>query len=306
MAIVSTSTSAFFERSRANLKDLRAQTETLQGQLSSGSKLSRSSDDPVAASRLRSLSRLESLSNIDKSNSQRANADLSLADAALSDMSDALIRAQELATQAASDSISSDQRTSIGRELDSIYSTLMTLANARDSNGHALFGGESSGDAYALDASGNPVYVGTPSSGTLPLGEGQTVARSLTGPEFLNFSVGGTPTDLLSVVKNLGAALQGAAADPAGAANDGLDALKAGLDSLTTGQTVVGTRLAWIELTTDRRTNLSQLRSTEETDIGATDIASTAASLQEALLVLEASQASFTKLANLSLFNNLS
>ncbi|SLJ95394.1 flagellar biosynthesis protein FlgL [Novosphingobium mathurense] len=305
MAIVSTSTSAFFERSRSNLQDLRAQTETLQAQLSSGKKLARSSDDPVAASRLRSLSRLESLSNIDKSNSQRVNADLTLADAAIKDMSTALVRAQELATQAASGTSNDAQRAAIGRELDSIYSTLMNLANARDSNGHALFGGESAGDAYSVDGAGNPVYVGTASSGSLSLGEGQTVSRSLTGPEFLSFTVNGTPTDLLSVVKDLGAALQGAAADPAGAARDGLDALKAGLDAMTTGQTVVGTRMAWIELTSDRRTNLSQLRSTEETEIGSTDIASTAASLQEALLVLEASQASFTKLANLSLFNKL-
>ncbi|CDO35578.1 flagellar biosynthesis protein FlgL [Novosphingobium sp. KN65.2] len=305
MAIVSTSTSAFFERSRSNLQDLRAQTEKLQAQLSSGKKLARSSDDPVAASRLRSLSRLESLSNIDKSNSQRVNADLTLADAAIKDMSTALVRAQELATQAASGTSNDAQRAAIGRELDSIYSTLMNLANARDSNGHALFGGESAGDAYSVDGAGNPVYVGTASSGSLSLGEGQTVSRSLTGPEFLSFTVNGTPTDLLSVVKDLGAALQGAAADPAGAARDGLDALKAGLDAMTTGQTVVGTRMAWIELTSDRRTNLSQLRSTEETEIGSTDIASTAASLQEALLVLEASQASFTKLANLSLFNKL-
>lgn len=305
MAIVSTSTNAFFERSRSNLQDLRAQTEKLQAQLSSGKKLARSSDDPVAASRLRSLSRLESLSNIDKSNSQRVNADLTLADAAIKDMSTALVRAQELATQAASGTSNDAQRAAIGRELDSIYSTLMNLANARDSNGHALFGGESAGDAYSVDGAGNPVYVGTASSGSLSLGEGQTVSRSLTGPEFLSFTVNGTPTDLLSVVKDLGAALQGAAADPAGAARDGLDALKAGLDAMTTGQTVVGTRMAWIELTSDRRTNLSQLRSTEETEIGSTDIASTAASLQEALLVLEASQASFTKLANLSLFNKL-
>lgn len=305
MTIVSTSTSAFFERARANMKDLRSQAEAVQGQLSSGQKLSRSSDDPVAASRLRLLSRQEKLANVDTSNANRANADLTLADAALSDMASAILRAQELAGRAANDTLNADQRAVIGKELDAIHGTLVSLANARDSNGHALFGGESAGEAYSLDAAGNATYVGTPSSSELPLGEGQTITRSVTGPEFLNFTVNGTPTDLLAVVKNLAAALQGASADPAGAARDTMGSLQTGLDTLTTGQTIVGTRLAWIELTSERRTDLSELRAAEQADLGSTDIASSVATLQETLLVLEASQASFTKLASLSLFNQI-
>ncbi|WP_374414649.1 flagellar biosynthesis protein FlgL [Novosphingobium colocasiae] len=306
MAILSTSTSAFFERSRTDIKALRSQAERLQGQLSGGSKLDRSSDDPVAASRLRSLSRLEQLSGIDKANASRANADLTLADGAMSDMTDALIRAKELATQAAGGTLTAAQRSSIGDELLQIQGNLVALANARDSSGHALFGGENTGDAYTLDAGGNARYVGTAATGSLPLGEGQSVIRSMTGPEFLSFPNGaGGQTDLMATVKALGDALKGGTADPAGAAQDALASLQTGLDTLTTGQTVIGTRLAWIEVTGDRRVDLSTLRSTEETDLGATDIASTIARLQETLTVLEASQASFAKLANLNLFSTL-
>lgn len=307
MTIVSTSTSAFFERSRRDIKDLRTQAENYQAQMSSGQKLDRSSDNPVAASRLRTLARLETLSGIDQTNSDRANADLSLADSAMSDMSDALIRAQELATQAANSTLTDDQRASIGAELDQIFNNLVALANARDSNGHALFGGASSGDAYSLDASGNAVYVGTSSTGTLPLGEEQNVTRSMTGPEFLSFTgASGSSTDLLAVVKTLADAVKGGSTDPTGAASAALTDLKTGLDSLTTGQTVIGTRLAWIEVTDDRRTNLSALRATEESDLGSVDLATTIAQLQETLTVLEASQSTFGKLASLSLFNAIS
>jgi flagellar hook-associated protein 3 FlgL len=131
------------------------------------------------------------------------------------------------------------------------------------------------------------------------------VSRGLTGPEFLNFSVNGNPTDLMAVIKTLAADLQGASADPAQSARDALGALSDGLDKVTTGQTLVGARLAWIDLTTDRRTQLTEGRASEEADIGATDIASTVANLQQLMLVLEASQASFGKLANLSLFDQL-
>ncbi|MED5544392.1 MAG: flagellar biosynthesis protein FlgL [Pseudomonadota bacterium] len=306
MPIVSTSTSAFYERARADMKDLRSQAETLQAQLGSGEKLTRSSDDPVAASRLRALGRLEKLSEIDAANASRANADLTLADAAMSDMADAIIRAQVLAAQAANGTITDSQRTAIGQELEQIFGNLLGLANARDSNGHALFGGESAGDAYGLDAGGNAVYVGTPNTSNLPLGEGQSVTRSMPGPQFLSFTdTAGNPSDTMATIKALAVALQSGTPDPTGAAREALGNLQTGLDTLTTGQTVIGTRLAWIELTDNRRIDLQELRQSEESNIGATDIATTIATLQETLTVLEASQASFTKLAGLSLFDKL-
>jgi flagellar hook-associated protein 3 FlgL len=224
----------------------------------------------------------------------------------MSSFVDYINRAKELATQAASGTLTSDQRASLGEEMQQIYSNMVSLANSRDSAGHALFGGESAGDAYTLDSSGNATYTGTASAGNLSLGDGQSISRGLTGPEFLNFSVNGTPTDLLSVVKGLADDLQGGSSDPQTAARDGITALDAGLDKMTTGQTVVGTRLNWIDTTTTRRTNLGELRANEEQTIGGVDIATTVAQLQETTTVLEASQAGFAKLANLSLFNSIS
>jgi flagellar hook-associated protein 3 FlgL len=305
MTIVNTSTSAFFDKSITDMASLRGQAEKMQNQMSSGNKLQRSSDDPVAASRLRMLQRSDSLSQIDSSNADRATADLNLADSAMSSFVDYVNRAKELATQAANGTLTSDQRASLGEEMQQIYNNLVSLANSRDAAGHALFGGESSGDAYSLDASGNATYVGTSSSGSLSLGDGQSITRGLTGPEFLNFSVNGSSTDLLSVVKGLADDLQGASTDPQTSARDGMTALDAGLDRLTTAQTVVGTRLNWIDLTSQRRTNLGELRTNEEQTVGGIDIATTVAQLQQTMLVLQASQAGFTKLANLSLFNSI-
>lgn len=305
MTMISTSTSAFFERSTQGIGTLRARAEELQTQLSKGQKLSRSSDDPVAASRLRTLARADALSNIDMTNANRATADLTLADSALSSFANYITRAKELATQAGTGTLSTAQRAGIGQELKQMVGDLVALANSRDSSGHSLFGGETAGDAYTVDAAGNASYNGTATSGELPLGDGQTITRGLTGPEFLSFDVNGTPTDLIAVVKALGDTLISGAGDPAAAARDALGTLDTSLETLTTAQTVVGSRLSWIDLTTERRTNLSELRTGEEQDIGATDIASTVADLQQVMLVLEASQASFSKLSSLSLFDVL-
>ena len=104
----------------------------------------------------------------------------------------------------------------------------MALANARDAAGHALFGGETAGDAYTLDGAGNAAYIGTADAGDLPLGDGQSVRRGLTGPEFLNFSVNGNPTDLMAVIKTLSEALRARRPIRPQAARDALDALDAG------------------------------------------------------------------------------
>lgn len=305
MTTVGTSTSAFFDRARLGIADLRKQAEALQAQIGSGQKLSRSSDDPLAASRLRSLSRAGTLSGIDRANANRASSDLKLADSALSNIAESIFRARELAAQAANGVLTGNQRAGIAAELQQLHGNLLTLANSRDAAGHALFGGASAGQAYELDPLGNAVYIGTADAGELPLGEGQSVKRGITGPEFLNFNANGVPTNLMAVIKGLGDALGGAAPDPAQAARDALDALELGLDKVTTGQTLVGARLAWIEVTDERRIDLSELRSGEEADLGSPDLAATVTQLQQIMLALEASQASFVKLSSLSLFDQL-
>ena len=303
MTVNATSTSAFYERATMGLSALRKQAEGLQSQLGSGARLSRSSDNPVAASRLRALSRGAEISSVDLANANRASGDLKLADSALATFAEYVTRARELTIQAANGTLATSQRAAIGGELLQIHGSLYALANSRDSTGHALFGGQTTGSAYTLDAAGNAVYAGTSTTEDLPLGDGQSVKRGLTGPEFLGFTANGSPTDLMALVKGLGEALQGAAADPAQAARDALAPFGEALDTLTTGQTQIGARLAWIELTNDRRTTLSELHSGEEAELGSTDMAATIAELQQVMLVLEASQASFVKLARLSLFD---
>jgi len=302
----STGTAGFYGRARSDMASLREQAETLQTQIGNQSRLTRSSDDPVAASRLRTLSRADTLAKIDSANAARASTDLNLADSAMSGITDAITQAQVLATQAATGTLSADQRASIGKQLASIHDNLVSLANTRDSNGNALFGGTSATSAYTLDASGNAVYTGTGSSESLPLSEGESVTRSMTGPEFLNIkTAGGEQTDIMATIKALADALQGGVADPAAAARGTLEALGTGLDSVSTAQTVVGTRLAWIDVSTTRATDTAEARASEQSDVGGIDLASSLARLQELSVVLQASQASFTKLSSLSLFDQL-
>ena len=93
-----------------------------------------------------------------------------------------------------------------------------------------------------------------------------------------------------------------AASDASSAA---LGSLDVGLEKVTTAQTMIGSRLNWVELMDERREKNSERVAAEQGDVGGADIALTMTRLQETLTVLEATQASFVKLSNLSLFSML-
>jgi flagellar hook-associated protein 3 FlgL len=304
MTTISTSTSAFYERGISDMASLRAQAEKMQASLSSQQRLSRSSDDPVAASRLRQLARADTYSGIDKVNSERASTDLQLTDGALSSLADYVSRAKELTVQAANGTLTDAERKSIGQELAAIRENVIQLANSRNAAGGALFGGQSAGDAYGPDpATGVFGYRGTSDLNDLPLGDGQTVTPGLTGPQVFEFSGASGTTDLMTELKALSDTLIAGGAAAQTAANAGIDMLNSATETISTAQSVIGSRMAWLDLTDTRRTDLATLRSSEETDVGGVDTATVYARLQQTMTVLEASQASFVKLANLSLFS---
>lgn len=301
----SVSTSAFYESATRTMSSLRARAEALQGAIGSGQRLNAGSDDPVAAARLRSLSRAEDFSQVSSAAADAASADLQLTDSTLSAFTDMAGRVKELAMTAANGVLNAGQRSGIATELKQLQGELLRLANTRDSAGHALFGGQATGQAYTIDAAGNAVYAGTASADSVALGDGQSVTRTLTGPEAFQFTGPSGTTDLFAVVKTLTDALNGAAADPAQAARDALVPLDSAVETITTAQTVIGARLNWVDLTTNRRTQVSEQNAGEQTRLGGADIAETVSRLQQTMTVLEASQASFAKLAALSLFDLL-
>ena len=169
--MINLSTSAFYERATRQVGMLRAQAEELQQQIGTGERISRSSDDPVAAARLRTLERGQKLAAIDQRNSDIASNDLAMTDDARGSIANVIIRAQELATQAANGILSEDQRASIGMEITNLQQSLLLVMNGRDSAGHSLFGGQSSGAAYELTG-GVYTYVGTGTRDGVDLGEG--------------------------------------------------------------------------------------------------------------------------------------
>ena len=300
------STSGFYDMAMFNMNSLRQQTDKLQNQISTGNKFRTSADNPVAAAQMRSLALTDALSGADTANANAAKANLELTDGSLTQFADIVTQVQTLTVQAANSTLTDAQRKSVGTQISALQQNLVSLANGKDANGHALFAGQGGGLAYNVDAAGNATYAGTGASSQVSLGTGLSVTTGVTGPEFLNYTSGGTAQDLLAVVKNLGDALQAGSSggtSTATIAQNALQSLSDGIDSITTAQTLVGARLGWIATTTNMQTQIAQQRSQQESTIGGTDIGTAVSQLQQTMTVLQASQASFVKLANLNLFS---
>ena len=306
--MTSISTAAFYDGAIANMNALQSQANTLQTQISTGNRIQQSSADPTGAAQMRSLQAADTISAADTANAHAATASLNLADSTLSQMTGIVTQVQTLATQAANGTLTDTQRAQIGTQVAALYQNLLSLANTQDGDGHAIFAGAAAGPAYTVAGNGTASYAGTASANTLSLGNGLSVTTGITGPQALNFTANGTPTNLLAVVQNLANGLQGniSGTTPQAAASTALGALSTGLATLSSAQTMVGAAQNWVTTTSAIQSQLSQGRAAQEANLGGTDIASTVAKLSQTTTVLQASQATFVKLANMSLFSLLS
>lgn len=294
---------AFFDRSLAQMSELRGALEKAQGQIATGQRLERGSDDPAAAARLRALERTERLREVEEDNADKLARDLDEAGDEVLGVSNLLARARELAIQAASDTLGTRGREAIAAELVQLNEELFDRANARTLTGEPLFAGTAAGPAYVRDASGTVSYNGNGDTASVPIAPGTEIERGLPGPAIFEFTLGGAPSSAFAVLSDLAAALGGGSPDPAAAAQLAIEGLDEAIDNTTRGQTILGTRLAWVETIQqsqeDRRITLAEQRS----QIGETDIGEAVVRLQQTLTALEASQASFSRVSSLTLFN---
>jgi flagellar hook-associated protein 3 FlgL len=305
MSFVSTSTGSFFNRSLAQMAELRGAIERNRSQIATGQRLERGSDDPAAAAQLRSVARRGALAAVERENAARLGEDLGAASTELEAVTALLQRARELAVQAANTPTGSDGRQAIAFELGQLTEELFSRANAASLTGEPLFAGLSSDPAFIRDAAGNVTYAGTATSGAVPVAPGTAIERGLPGSEVFQFDLGGTPTSAFAVLGGLAAALDGGSPDPAGAALAALEGIDAALDTTNRAQTILGTRMAWTEQVQQQQADRGVTLAERRSRVGDTDVAEAIARLQQSLNALEASQAAFARVSSLSLFDAL-
>jgi flagellar hook-associated protein 3 FlgL len=305
MPFVNNSAGTFFDRSLAQMANLREGIERTRTQIATGNRIERGSDDPAAAAQLRAVARREALSGVEGDNAARLGQDLQSASDELEGVNTLLQRARELAVQAANTPTGDAGRQAIGFELQQLTEELFSRANGTTLTGEPLFAGLSSDTAFTRDAAGNVTYSGTATSGAVPVAPGTAIERGLPGSEVFEFNLGGSPSSAFAVLGTLANALTTGAPNPEGAALTAIEGIDAALDTANRAQTILGTRLAWVEQVQTQQADRDVALAERRSRVGDTDIAEAIARLQQSLTALEASQAAFARVAELNLFRAL-
>lgn len=135
----------------------------LAEEASSGEKVSKPSDDPTATKSILNItSQLSQLSGYLK-NMSTSQTELDTLDNSLSSLSTMIENASSLATQASSDTYSSDYST-IKTQIDSILGSVVDLSNTQYDGNYIFSGTATSTKTYTTDASGNITYNGSDTS----------------------------------------------------------------------------------------------------------------------------------------------
>jgi len=123
------------------MQRLQAALDQTQRQISSGRRILKPSDDPIAASR--SLELRESISRLSQfdRNAGIAMNRLAQEESALTSVNDVLQRVRELALQGNNATQSNESRGQIAVEMRQLLDNLVQLANQKDGNGRFMFAG---------------------------------------------------------------------------------------------------------------------------------------------------------------------
>jgi len=161
------------------LQDINSNLVDTQQQISTGKKVNKPSDDPVAAARILKLD--QELRRVDtyQRNANLADNRLKQEESALASSVDIIQRVRELTVQAGSGSLSANDRQSISAELKERLGQLANIANTRDASGEYIFSGfQGQTPAFAKDGAGDWQYQGDEGQRVLEIDDGVTVPIS--------------------------------------------------------------------------------------------------------------------------------
>jgi flagellar hook-associated protein 3 FlgL len=185
------STVGFQNDAVAQMQALESAIAKTQSQLSTGLQIQNAADNPSGMAQVNELNVELSASEQYVTNGNAASANMKLEEQALTEATNVLQSAQDLAVQANNSSLSASERQNIAAQLQQQLQQLVGIANSTDSNGNYLFGGYAS-SAQPFAQAGNSVsYVGADAVNQIQISANQRISAGDTGASvFMNNPAG--------------------------------------------------------------------------------------------------------------------
>jgi flagellar hook-associated protein 3 FlgL len=184
-------TITFQQNAMSQMQELQAALAKTQNDLATSKKLHSAADDPAAMTQVNQLNVQISASQQYVTNGNYASSTLQLEEQAMSDATNVLQSARDLAVQANNPALSASQRTDIAAQLTQQLQNLVAIGNRVDGNGNQLFAGNATG-TIPFSQSGNTVsYAGSSTVRQIQIGPNQRISAGDTGATvFMNIPAG--------------------------------------------------------------------------------------------------------------------
>jgi len=178
------STSNFFDRGVASITERQSALLDIQQQVATGRRVSRPSDDPIAAGRILDLSQAQSINKQYVTNSDSAKSSLGLAEQSLQSVVASLQNVRATIVAAGNPTLGDSGRATLSRELPGMYQEILGLANATDEQGNHLFSGfRGSAIPFSESSPGNVQYAGDQGQRLLQISASRFIPVSDAGSE---------------------------------------------------------------------------------------------------------------------------
>lgn len=300
------STMQIYNGGTAGIQNLQSDLYSAQNQVNTMRRIVTPKDDPIGAAQALMATQAGAVNQLYLKNQGAADSKLSALDNTLQGINEELVNIYEKSIAAGNGAYSDSDRKAIAAELTERLDSLVSLANTQDGNGRYVFAGFQS---TTTPFTGSPVtYNGDDGQQKLQVTASQFVTTNLSGNDvFVNVvDANGVSTgqsmfqsvqDMITFLNTPG----GSAGSPA--YTNALKNISASIDNVLRNQATVGARQSSLESMTntaeDRKVQYAQQLSAIE-DL---DYAKAITEISQKKLQLEATQATFAKTAQLSLFS---
>jgi flagellar hook-associated protein 3 FlgL len=300
------STSQLFDNSVNQMNRQQSKIAEMQAKLASGKQIVKPSDDSEKSAVIQRLQTAIDRQSVYERSLDTAENRLASEESALMSSERILQRIRQLAVQSNTDTLSVDDKEILANEITSLREELLSLANTQDANGNYVFAGSNvQAKAFDVNADGDIIYQGDKTQTSVDISDQRRLVLNRAGDEVfmsVDREVDGD-TQNISFFKVIDDFAQALATDDEDALNLGLEEISSITERMGASIADLGSRISTVnnqrEILEDTNLRYQDLLSNAQ-DL---DYATAVTKLSAELLSLEAAQASFAKISQLSLFN---
>lgn len=304
------STSVIYQQQLSSIMNLSSDLATASAQVSSGMRVTKPSDDPVAASQAVLLSQTQASSETYSTARDNAETSLSVEDSTLDEIVNVIQSVQTLLVKAGNTTYSDSDRESMATELQSLKDQLVALGNSTDGSGNYIFGGYATdSEPFTVADDGTVTYTGSSSAISLQISSSLSITIGDTGSSLLGEDGSNIFDTIDSVMTALGTSLDEAedsdAAEEEYSAtiNDAIATLSDQLDDVLIAQTNVGGKLTTIDSLNSLSSTLDITYTSRMSDLVEVDMAEAISNYSMLQVALQASAYVSTSMMQSSLFS---